>query len=365
MPRAMSRVAAFHVLCECLSSITLDRRPRESFFEDSESFSWATVINLAHEYRVSSAVACAMAAGGPESTTRASIPFLTGLAGHYRRRNEEIRSEAIKVAAILNDIEVTPIFMKGGAHLLAGLYPDIAMRQMSDLDILVPAMRINDCLAKLANHGITQVGTYLHPLSHHCRPVSGRGLPVSVELHHKVVAHPNGEFLTSDEVIASAVELENYGVRIAVPSPTCAVIHNIAHAQLNNHDHLYGWIDLKSLLDLALLSRAHGEKLDWNEIRKRFVYSGWGHAWGFHVQWSHRVGARVPSLKPASAFTRLLYRHAFYHVGAPKMLSLNVRLLRPWILLRREMSDSVLRRRLARNLVNARWWKRHLRMVFR
>src|SRR5262249_35630046 len=148
-------------------------------------------------------------------------------------------------------------------NLLAGLYPDIGMRQMADLDVLLPAKRVNDCVAKLADHGMTFIGDPVHPRSHHCRALSG--LPVPIELHHTVLAYPNGEFLRSEEFIASAIELENYGVRMAVPSPVWAVMHNIAHAQLSDHDYVYGRIDLRSLLDLALLSHAHHDKLDWWE----------------------------------------------------------------------------------------------------
>jgi hypothetical protein len=359
----MSRLEEFRVLCDCLSRIAGDRESRE-LPENLENFNWATFIGLAHEYRVSSAIACAMSAA-QEPVPKAAKAYFDGLASHSRRRNEEIRGEALKVATVLNGIDVVPIFLKGGAHLLAGLYPDVAMRQMADLDVLVPAMRINDCIAELADNDITFIGSPLHPRSHHCQPLYGNNLPVSIELHHTVLAYPYSEFLSSKELIASAIELDNYGVRIAVPSATCAVIHNIAHAQFNDHDYVYGRIDLRSLLDLSLLSHAYRDKLDWWEISKRFANSGWRYAWEYHALWACRFGAEVPCLKSISAISRLLYRRAVYHVRNPKMLSVSVRLLRPWILLRRELSDVGLRRRLASNLVKAEWWRRHLGMVFR
>src|SRR5262249_5837673 len=155
--------------------------------------------SLAHEYRVSSTVACAIRANGHESLPRGVKAYFDGLANHYRQRNEEIRGEAVKIATIFNEIDVIPVFMKGGANLLAGLYPDIGMRQMADLDILVPAVRINDCVAKLADHGMTLIGDPIHPRSHHCRALTGIGLPLPIELHHTVLAYPNGGFLRSEE----------------------------------------------------------------------------------------------------------------------------------------------------------------------
>jgi Uncharacterised nucleotidyltransferase len=359
----MSRVAEFYFLCELLSRIPSERRPLKVSTDD---FSWVNFISLAHEYRVSSAVALAMeACEFSKSPPKAAIDYFTGIAAYYRRRNERIRDEAIEVATILNRIAITPVFMKGGAHMLAGLYADISMRQMADLDILVPATSIDDCVAALATHGIKQAATDIHPRSHHYRPLGRSDLPVVIELHHEVLAYPRGEFLTSDEVRASMLKLENSGAQFAVPSPACAVIHNISHSQLGNHDYVYGSVDLRSLLDLALLSRAHRNRLDWAEISERFIRRGWRYAWEYHVSWARRLGADVPPLESTSAISRLFYRRAIYHVRAPKMLNLNFRLLRPWFLLRRELADAGLRRRLVGNLMRADWWKRHLGMLFR
>jgi Uncharacterised nucleotidyltransferase len=365
VPGDLGRVAAFRALCDCLSTIRGGREPRDIVLEP-ENLSWATFIGLANEYRVSSAVACAMDAGRPESLPKAARTYFEGLAAHYRRRNEAIRDEAVEVAAILNNIGVTPTLMKGGAHLVSDLYPDIAMRHMSDLDILVPETRIKDCLAKLADHGITCLGTYSHLRSHHYPAVGSRSLPLPIEMHHEVLACPHGAFLTSDEMIASAVELEmSNGVRLAVPSPIHAIMHNIAHAQLNDHNYIYGSVSLKCMLDFSLLSQAHYDKFDWDEISRRFIRSGWRYAWEYHVQWARRLGAEVPCLRSPSRTSQLLFQRALYHTKSPKTLSLNVRLLRPWILLRRELSDSDLRRQLMRKLTKVEWWRRHLGMLFR
>jgi hypothetical protein len=328
--------------------------------------SWAAFIGLANEYRVSSAVACAMEAGRSESVPQAAMAYFQGRAAHYRRRNTAIRDEAAEVAAILNNIGVTPILLKGGAHLVSGLYPNIAMREMSDLDLLVPETRINDCLAKLAEHGVTSLGTDSHLRNHHRPAVGSCRLPLPVEMHHQVLAFPYGAFLTSDEMIASAVGLVmSNGARLAVPSPIHAIMHNIAHAQFNDHNYIYGSVSLKCLLDFALLSQAHYDKIDWDEISRRFIRSGWCYALEYHIQWARRLEADVPCLKRITKTSQLLYQRALYHTKAPKMLSLNFRLLRPWILLRRELSDSDLRRQLTRKLISVEWWRRHLGMLLR
>ena len=357
----MSRTAAFSFLCSCLSSIASGRQPPESH---DKNFGWATFIALAYEQRVSSAVASAMGGLFPHhSPPSGAISYLVGLAAHHRQRNQKVLEEAIEVAKILNRIDITPVFMKGGAHLFTGLYPDIGMRQMADLDILVPATRANDCVAALNAHGIVPTGNYIHPRSHHCRPLGRVDLPIPVELHHEVLAYPNRGFLLSEEMRSTATPLEDFGVRIAVPSVACAVIHNIAHAQLSDHDYLYGRIDLRGLLDLARLTHVHRDKIDWDEIRRRFVDGGWKNALEYHLQMARLLGAKIPPPERGGPVSRLLSRRGLYHARKPRMLSLSVRLLRPLVLLSRELSDSALRRRLAGNVLKLGWWRRHLRML--
>ena len=357
----MSRAIAFSFLCECLARIASRDQPTS---ENPGDFRWTTFIALAHEYRVSSAVASVMQnVSSSKSPPREAVAFLSGIADHNRLRNERVRREAIELAGILNEVGVTPLLLKGGAHLFTGLYPDPAIRQMADLDVLVPAGRIDDCVAALKDRDFTQLNNYRHPRSHHYPALGRPDLPVSIELHHTPLAYPHCEFLTCEEIYSSARRSAKDDVHLMVPSPTCAVMHNIAHAQLNDHDCLYGRVDLRGLLDFALLSSVHAEKIDWDLINKKFGDGGHRHALEYHLLWARHLGAKVPSLVRASAISRLLHKRALYQASKPKVLSLSFRLLRPFVLLHRELSDPALRRRLAANLVDLDWWRRHLRML--
>ncbi len=353
----MSRGSAFSFICECLATIP----GGHLIAEPASNVDWTGVVALAHEYRVSPTLAAVLGSSSILPTTLGGL--FTSLAAHARQRNEKILKQAIEVAQVLNGIGVDPLFMKGGAHLFTGLYPDMAMRHMSDLDILVPAARIEECVAGLAAAGVAPLTDYLHPRAHHLPPLGREDMPVPIELHHHVIAHPHSNFLTPEQVIASSVQIESHGVRVTVPSPTNAAILNIAHAQLNDHDCLYGRIDLRGLLDLALLSHLHASSIDWDAIRPRFVKAGRRHAFEFHIEWARKLKAHVPSHIRTSNLSRVLCRRASYHVRHPQSLSLSVRLLRPLVLLRRELSEAGLRRRLAANVFKYSWWQRHLRML--
>jgi hypothetical protein len=142
------------------------------------------------------------------------------------------------------------------------------------------------------------------------------------------------------------------------------VIQNVAHAQLSNHGYVYGRIDLRALFDFALLSRAYTSEIDWHEIRQRFDRRGARTALDFHLLCVRELlRTPAPSLEQLGTMARVLYSRARYLVGHPRLLEVSVRLTRPWLLLRRELSEPMLRRRLAGNVLDPSWWTRHLKLL--
>jgi hypothetical protein len=320
---------------------------------------------VANEYQVASAIPLAL----HELQLRGALPqatldYFDGFAAEIRRRNERGTKQAIEVAKILNRIGVSPILLKGGANLMCGLYADIAARVMADLDILVPAERVEECNAQLRNAGFQALTHYRHPRGHHFPPLGRHDLPLPLELHHQVLAHPYGAFLTAEEMREKARVLDRHGASIAVPSATHSVMLNVAHTQLSNHDYLYGRIDLRALLDFALLSRAYAKEIDWYEIWQRFVLRRGGVALNYHMLCARNLlHTRIYESGPTEPMATLLYRRATYLVRYPRLLDLSVRFTRPWLLLRRELSEPTLRRRLAANVTDRSWWARHLKLL--
>jgi hypothetical protein len=362
----LSRAAAFQFLCDCLAWPEGAIEPQSlRRIAESKSFKWTSFVAVAYQYRVAPAVPFALQKLElRDALPRGMIDYFDGLATTMRRQNAQVLDHAIELAEILNVIGVTPVLLKGGANLLRGLYPDPAMRVMTDLDILVPAERIDDCVACLRDKGFQPLTDYRYPRGHHYPPLGRPDSPLPIELHHQVLAHPYNRFLTADEVYETAIVLDGYDASIAVPSATCSVIHNIAHAQLSNHDYLYGRIDLRSLFDFTLLSRAYMSEIDWGGIGRHFSSRGGGTALNFHLLCARDLlRTRIAGLDRSNAVTRLLYRRARYLAARPTLLDLCVRLIRPWLLLRRELSDPALRRRLARNVTDRAWWARHLTLL--
>ncbi len=195
------------------------------------------------------------------------------------------------------------------------------------------------------------------------------GAAASVEIHRAVLPFPHGPLLPAEQVLDAAIAIDLDGARAAIPAPDHRIVHNIAHAQLSDHGYIYGLLELRRLFDFVLLRRAFEGGLDggvdWGDIGARFAGHGAATALGFHLEAAHRLlGAPPPGAVPPGRLARMLCSRAERLMFQPRRRDRAIRLLRPWLLLDRARRDRDLRRRLARNLGDPAWHRRHWRALF-
>jgi hypothetical protein len=184
-----------------------------------------------------------------------------------------------------------------------------------------------------------------------------------VELHDEPLDLPYRRLLPSAAVLGEAVVLEHDAARLAVPSGRCRLIHTVAHAQLANHAYLYGHLVLRELLDFARLHDAFAHEIDWSEFARRFASCRAATALEFHLLAAEcLLDVPIDPRVCISRAARVLYRRALWQASHPAWSRLSTRLLRPYLLLRRSLSDAVLRRRLLRSFGDRTWYRRQWRM---
>ena len=69
--------------------------------------------------------------------------YMEHITGINRDRNEQIIQQAKEINDVLLANDIQPIFLKGTANLLEGLYEDIAERMVGDIDLLVAKEDLN------------------------------------------------------------------------------------------------------------------------------------------------------------------------------------------------------------------------------
>jgi hypothetical protein len=365
----MSRTAAFQFLCNCLSR-NAAAACQEALQRSAKNppFAWESFVQIAGEMLVGPAVLSALRSKDViKAVPPEVVDFFDGMATLNQQRNEQLMHEAIELATFLNEIDVVPVFLKGAAHLLSGLYPELTQRIMLDLDVLVPADRFSDCIDRLRANGFKELLTDWDFSGHHHYPPLGRhGGLAAVELHSEPLDLPYRRLLPAAEVWRAVVVLERGAVKLAVPSGSCRMVQTVAHAELADQAYLYGQLPLREILDFARLYEVFASEIDWSAFAQRFAAGGFATALEFHLLAAKRLlGVPIdPSIR-ISATTRVLYRRALWQLDHPTWSWLGARLLRPYVLLRRSLSDAVLRRRLLRNLGNGTWYRRQWNMLRR
>jgi len=362
----MSRPGAFWFLCGCLSlDQSQARRDELRRTVNSGAIQWEIFIKVASENMIAPAVLDAFRNKGIEDALPSDvIDFFDGIAVLNRLRNEKIRAEALQLAKVFNDLNVIPIFLKGGANLMSGLYANPAHRVMVDLDVLVPVDRLSDCVAGLAGKGYNILVDNDFPAHHHYPPLARPNAAASVELHVEPLDKPYRSLLDPSEIFDEAVMLHQGLAKLAVPSPQCRLIHAIAHTQLANHSYIYGQLPLREFVDFALFDQSYKHAIDWKRIVKRFSDFGAATALAFHLLAAERLlDVRIDENVGVPAMAKVFYRRAEWQTDHPKWLIFSIKLLRPWLLLWRSFSHPILKQRLFRNLRDRAWYSRQWRIM--
>ncbi len=183
-------------------------------------------------------------------------------------RNALLYRDLGKVLGVFRQKGIAAIVLKG-AHLAQVVYPTIASRQMSDIDLLVKPSDLAQAAAALRESGYSceiephdiETWRLRHPGSHHLPPFAMPPHP-SLELHWAISAPPTqGEV---PDVWDEARLVTIAGVEARVLSPEDLLIHLCLHSRLHRFSQ-----GLRPVCDLsAALSHYQGE-LDWRKVLSR------------------------------------------------------------------------------------------------
>ena len=366
----MSRSTAFQLICKCLSwpgsasddGALLDRG-------DQDDFPWKSFVEIATEQMMAATMSSALRRKGlHERVPDPVIKYFDAMHELNARRNARIETEIEELASILNRIGVVPVLLKGGSGLISGLYAEPGTRIMSDIDVLIPAQQAGDSFEQLRSAGFRAAsgGPPPNPRHHHLPQLRRPGNAAAIELHRDVLDYPNGSLLAAEEMLDEVTVLEHGNAKLAIPSHSHQLAVNIGHTQFADRCWLYGRTQLRSLHDFGLLVEKHGGNADWQGLRNRFSGSFRRAAYDFHLLAANKLLAvAVPGSPPPGLLARPLFARAQRMIDKPERLDLTERTLRPLVKLRRELSSSELRARLARNMGDPKWWRRHLGMLRR
>lgn len=189
-----------------------------------------------------------------------------------RVRNRAFRDELTNIAGLLNGIGIEPVALKGAIALVPDPYPRAEDRVIGDLDLLVPGDRVWEAHEALLRSGYRRAPKDRmlardREDMHHVQPLLHPGLPVTVELHVRMLRDERDDACLRAGMGEPALSSLN-GARIRVPDLATRLLHNFLHTHIQDGGNVYFSVTHRQLLEFVRL-RDFAGALDWRVLAER------------------------------------------------------------------------------------------------
>jgi hypothetical protein len=190
------------------------------------------------------------------------------------RFNLALVKELKTILAALNNAAIPVIVLKG-AYLAQAVYPQLHLRQMRDIDLLVPQERVLEAYAIIEDLGYGSLyGTItLGPLEegHHLTPLrKAPGLPL-VELHWTLCNADEAGNFNLAELWQRARPITLAGEPALALAPEDLILHLCHHAAYHHQFDM----GLRGLIDITRVVERFGTQLNWGALQRTAEAWGW------------------------------------------------------------------------------------------
>ncbi len=280
----MKRWDAFAALCGHLRAGLLGGAPPDP----AADVDWKLLVEASsHHYVTPSLAWCLRGRSDLPPEIRAYFDAALTLNG---RRNARLAEALVRVVTALNAIDIEPVLLKGAARLVDGVYPAATLRFLGDIDILIPADRSTDAASALMRIGFDAASDTKWDAAHHHLPVLRESeTGACVELHTGLALSPGDAIVPPAWFVTNALPFQLRGARVRLPAATQIVAHNIVHDQLNHANYRWGKLELRQLLDLAMVRKRHENTIDWSGLDRRFGSIGEGPVLATYLEFAERL----------------------------------------------------------------------------
>ena len=264
----MSYKQTFYFIARCLT-ISLDQKNKTAIEKtlQANTIDWAAVVQVSTQQLVFPALYCALKREGfLHSLPQDLVNYMEHITGLNRKRNQQIISQVRALNTFLLEHGITPIFLKGAANLIAGLYTDIAERMVGDIDFIFSKQDYPKAIGLLREYGYSEVlkAKYYFPNQHHYRRLHKKGHIAAIEIHKAYTLEKyNTEFnytLTQkNSQVINGVQVLGYADALKL-----SIITN----QITDHGYRYTTIPLRNAYDVLLLSNKTNALQAVNKLNK-------------------------------------------------------------------------------------------------
>lgn len=265
----MNYKETLYFVAKCLTISTEEKNRDEiEFIIKTTDVDWDTVVKVSTGHYVFPALYCNLQRANflhylPEEL----VAYMKHITNLNRERNEEIISQARELNTLLFANNITPIFLKGAANLIAGLYEDIAERMVGDIDFIFSKEDYPKAITILRESGYSEVSEYKYhfPYEKHYGRLQKENNIAAIEIHSEILGIEkyrkefNYSVVEKDSQVIDEVRVLSYANKLNL-----SIIAN----QINDHGFKYKTMALRNAYDVFLLSKKTNAKDAVNSLNK-------------------------------------------------------------------------------------------------
>tara|TARA_Y100001954_G_scaffold24333_1_gene22169 strand:- start:6023 stop:7123 length:1101 start_codon:yes stop_codon:yes gene_type:complete len=238
-------------------TISLDENNRQEIQKQlqSKTIDWKNVVEVSTSHYVFPAMYCNLKRVGFLSLLpKDLVNYMEYITNLNRERNQQIITQAKGLNTLLLKNNITPIFLKGTANLLAGIYDDIAERMVGDIDFLFSKEDYPNAITVLRENGYYEVNksTYYFPYEKHYRRLQKDNNIAAIEIHRelldvkKYIKEFNYDIVKKDCQVIDEICVLSYANKLNL---------TILSKQINDSGFYFKTIPLRSAYDVFLFSK--------------------------------------------------------------------------------------------------------------
>ena len=247
----------------------LGRRLADAELEELAEINSQQLVRVATAHSVANLIARALQ--DREVSARldpALAAFLLFLQERNRIRNANLKAQLIGAATALGEHGIKVVALKGAAELMSPHYGNAADRFLGDLDVLVPADRIDDAIAVLESRHYTSHGAIYDRSNRHAPALWHAEEPTAIELHTAPSHWQAASILPARDFLRRSVASSHPFVFL--PCTADRLCHLVTHAQIDSGRFGGHWMLLRDAADLHVLVDKLTPEV-WLEVRSRFA----------------------------------------------------------------------------------------------
>ncbi|MCD6091744.1 MAG: nucleotidyltransferase family protein [Bacteroidales bacterium] len=185
------------------------------------------------------------------------ISYFEEITNANRVRNQQILSQVENLSKLLNSRGFSPVFLKGSAHLIDGLYEDIAERMVGDIDFILEMKDVFKAYQILLQNGYHQLnasGEVAFGASRHLPRLVSEDEIAGVEVHGRMLNGKYAQLFGWEQAFSTLKAAKNLQGALVL-SDQNLILNNSMNVQLNDKGNSMFKIFLRQSYDLLLLSK--------------------------------------------------------------------------------------------------------------